>query len=126
MSSNDFFMRQIEAMGDLLTTLIFDQTAGSEEDEQYETQISSDIHTLLLDLRLMLAQKQINEAENLLFQRMEEDRDINFLDAARQFYAWLHEMDDEELARCDYSREEIREGIEAACRFYGVVPEEEK
>lgn len=118
MASNDYFMRQVEGMTDIISTMFFGRTAPEEEEEQYEIHISTDIQSLLMDLRLLIAQKRLNDAENLLFARMEEDRETSYLDCARQFYAWLGELGDRELDDCDYTRGEIAEGLEAVRRFY--------
>jgi len=118
MASDDFFMRQIEGIGDMLSMLLFDKTASENMDVIYDTQISTNGHSLLIDLRFLITQEKMNEAENLLFQRMEQDSDSSYLHVAAQFYGWLAECSDEELAKSNYSREEIDEGRKAVWEFH--------
>lgn len=118
MSSNDFFMRQIEGMTDMLSTVLFGKKASDNEEIVYESNISSSNHLLLIDLRFMVFQRELNEAENLLFKKMEMHPEICCFDIAMQFYSWLDDLSDEELKSHNYTREEIHEGRQAVKKFY--------
>lgn len=119
MPSQDYFMRQIEAITDLMSmAFLGDKMSDDCTDKIYDYQTSAQGHSLLLDLRLLLALGEVNQAENLLFESLDEDEGMAFLEVAHQFYAWLDEMSDEALFQCSFSRDEIREGLCDVKRFY--------
>lgn len=117
MPSDDYFMRQVEGISDMLSMLLFDKKA--EEETIHETQVSTQDHSLLIDLRLLVTTGEINQAENLLFWHM-ESYDGNYLDTAMRFYGWLEELEDDKLEQFGFSREEIAEGKQAVKSFYAV------
>lgn len=54
---------------------------------------------------------KICEAENLLFDALEEHTTPLCLKVARMFYAEINALADERLAECDFSRREIMDGM---------------
>ena len=65
---------------------------------------------LFLKLNLLLDSGRLNEAENLLFDAVEEDVP-GILSLAVDIYARLNLLTDAQLEAADYSRDEIREGL---------------
>lgn len=77
--------------------------------------------TRMLGMILMgrqVEQGEINEAENLLFEYLDNDARHSLLDVAIRFYNHLNKLDDERLEQCDYSREEIADGLRAVEKYY--------
>ena len=73
------------------------------------------------EIMALLEEKKINEAENLLLESLDEvysSDDRGAIWAALYFYQTLNEMDEEELEQANYSREEIRDGIQYVMKIY--------
>ena len=62
---------------------------------------------------------QINEAEDLLFDEINPS-DMKQFEMAMSFYLYLNDFGDDFLEKNDYSRDDIKEGIKATCKEYGV------
>jgi len=62
---------------------------------------------------------QINQAENELLEYI-EGRELEQLEMALAFYQHIADLDDDFLEDHDYSREEIRDGINALARACNV------
>ncbi|HJD22575.1 MAG TPA: hypothetical protein H9694_00340 [Firmicutes bacterium] len=111
----DWLMRQINSMAQAIAKAIF----GREEPEYLpdgEFPETDPLHGRLLDL---LDQRQINEAENLLFEQASED-DIAYLLVAADFYDRLGRMSAQELEEADFSHEEAVQGLRDFAGRFGV------
>lgn len=118
MASSDYFLRQMEGFADMLSAVFFDKKASDIVDTVYDTQTSVEGHSLLIDLRFLFMQGLLNQAENLLFERMEADKTACYAEAAREFYSWMDGLTDEKLEKSGYSRGEIDDGRADVLRFY--------
>lgn len=117
--THDWFMRQIEDMTRVLAKILFDRMPQTEELFETETVISqSDF--LYYRLQKLMRKAHINEAENLLFEQLEEDKSAENLKVAIAFYEGLQEMSEEQLQTADFSREEIYEGLKAVKELYDI------
>jgi hypothetical protein len=74
---------------------------------------------LYLQIQKLLAENRVNEAENLLFDRMDES-DYDCLVIALDFYTKVNQMDNDELRAADFSRKEIESGLSEIKRIYGI------
>lgn len=95
MFQNDYFMRQIEMLGRFLAKLIFNK-----ETTVYEVIIDEEGNItpaglLYLELNTMIKEGRINEAENLLFDRIEATYDNEYLEIAIDFYSQVNNLTDE-------------------------------
>lgn len=114
---DDYVMRMIRDMAKLLARLILgkdDINYVLPEDEEFTA-----IDNLYRKLINMADSGQINEAENILLEEL-EDRSSEYFEMAASFYLHLNEFDDEFLENHQYSREEINEGMEQLGKEYGV------
>jgi hypothetical protein len=118
MSENDYFMRQRRNAGVVFASLMGGETSGEGEHEIVQNTNSEDTYMLLLTLKSLVIQQEINDAEDLLFEHMEKQPDIDFQGTAMQFYDWLDELDDAELLAHNFTRAEIAEGRAAVKAFY--------
>ncbi|MBS7263063.1 MAG: hypothetical protein KIG36_05600 [Eubacteriales bacterium] len=110
----DWFMRQIAVVIEAIGQTVF-RREKIEYPERAGEQTAGDLlHRKLLGL---LEEGKICEAEDLLFEKLDE-RDPQMLEAAVDFYRTLNLMDDEALERQDFSRREIADGLgEVLARF---------
>jgi len=67
----------------------------------------------------LLADSKINEAEDLLFEEIDTN-DINGLLLAFDFYFRLSEYDDSYLEQCNFSRDEVADGLMEVKKLFGV------
>jgi hypothetical protein len=118
MSDNDYFMRQIRNAVDVFSALMGGETSGEGEHEIVQNTNSEETYMLLLTLKSLVIQWEINNAEDLLFEHMEKQPDIDFQSTAMQFYDWLDELDDTALLAHNFTRAEIAEGRAAVKAFY--------
>ena len=111
----DYILRMIEELINVLVkTLNEDDKASLKE----ENSNSSNDNKLYVYLKSLVDDKKINEAENYLFEKLEENNKKDFF-AGMSFYKYLNEKDDLFLKECNYSREEIVEGMADISRMYG-------
>lgn len=115
MITRDYLMEEAERLSKLIAAVVF-QKYAEEIPVAEEYAISQDA-LLLGDLRRLCLAGRINEAENLLFQRIEQHPDANNLSVASIFYRELSQMTDEELDKADFSRIEIMDGIASIQRI---------
>ena len=109
----DWLMRQIEA---ITATLAYILTRKKQHaatvDEKQQTQSGG---SGLTEALLALAETgHICAAEDRLFEAIEQDHP-EVLEAALAFYTTINHLSDTQLEECNFSREEIKEGLEAVC-----------
>ena len=114
MVEKDYIMRLIHELIMMILRLIFHQEVEDPvlaiKDETVKKQYLS--YVALAD------QGQINEAENQIY----EDRDTEnqeTLKAALLFYDYINAFSEEQLEQADFSREEIKDGIDQALQEFG-------
>lgn len=110
----DYMMRLIHQMVRAILKLIFQKDEKQEELEFEKIRTSGPY----LRLIALTDKGRINEAENELFDLLDKE-DSSCLRTALYFYQYLNEMTDDELKRADYSREEIKLGMETVLAIYG-------
>lgn len=112
MFQNDYIMREIGQLTRMMGMLLLGRQVEA-EDFIGEQGLLSDDALILQTLLNMVAKGDINGAENLLFEYIDEEPRQALLDVAIRFYSNLNRLTDERLEACDYSREEIAEGLRA-------------
>lgn len=70
------------------------------------------------ELKDLVDDKKVNPAENKLFEYLEENSEDN-LKLALLFYDYLNKKTDNFLDECDFTREEIKEGLKDISKKYG-------
>ncbi len=108
-------MRQIEA---LIAFLIYAVTGENAEDQSQSVELyhSNDLYKRLRDL---VDSGEICQAENLLFSEADGEN-VDALRAALQFYQDINAFSDAKLASCNFSREEIADGLKEICSRYHI------
>lgn len=118
MIREDYIMREIDRAVRLIARLIFNKGKADYELSGKEEAIALD--ALYLELSKLISIGKINEAENLLFVSLDAG-DKRYLEIAIAFYNQLNEHDDDFLEKNDYSREEVKEGLDDVLKLFSVV-----
>ena len=110
MFSNDYIIDQINMFGQMLRKLVYN--TDSVTDIYFNQNGIANGNMMLRDIlqRLIISGK-INQAENLLFNEIEEYTNLGHIGVALWFYGELNSLSDEKLKACNFSREEISEGL---------------
>ncbi len=121
MVENDYMMRIIHEMVRTIVMLIFHKDQETEEELIFLDGVSQDFYQRLCHLADV---GKINEAENMLYQNLEEndwDKEETMvnLKVALAFYDLLNSKSNDFLEEHDYSREEVEEGILRVMKLYG-------
>ncbi len=120
MFQNDWMMRQIDEITRVLARVIFNKDTTIYNVIVDEQGNCSDAGELYLRLRVLIKQGEINKAENLLFERINNSYQMEYFEIAIDFYSQINSFDDEQLEKFDFSREEIKEGLEEVKKIYQV------
>ncbi|HHY23454.1 MAG TPA: hypothetical protein GX527_04340 [Clostridiaceae bacterium] len=119
MYQQDWMMRQIESMVQGIARLIFKKDTITYELIDETNYTKTDLY--YKELLELLNSSKINEAENLLFERIESS-DINYLTIAVDFYNRLNKLSDEQLEKSNFSRVEIKSGLEDVLKIFDLMP----
>lgn len=117
----DWMERQIEAIGNTFAAILFGKDKvksllQTEGDEEADLEMQADILERMV--KKHLADKNFNEAENVIFDALEKHKTARLLEIALNFFNEAHEFSDEILAKYDYSQEEIEDGIKTLKNLY--------
>lgn len=113
----DYIMREIERIAQMLASIVHQQQIPFFDSIDEDGTVSEE-QFLFYRLQGLLLDHKINEAENLLFEMIEENPGPEQLAAALEFYRQLQSMSDEELETCHFSRQEISDGISEIQQYY--------
>lgn len=114
----DFIMRQIELITRYIAESIFKKESPEYEIVEKETLSDTDkLHNKLIQL---IDEDKINEAEDLLFDKLDTN-DKKYLEVALDFYSRLTKLDEDTLERNDFTKEEIAEGLSDVSSKFGLV-----
>lgn len=117
MFQEDWLIRQIEGYAQSLSKLIFNKDTTQYTKEERVTAEEPDL--LCEQLDKMIGEGRINEAENLLFERI-NPLNKRYLEIAIHFYSKLNDLSDERLEESGFTRAEIDEGLKSVAEKYGV------
>lgn len=120
MFQNDYIMRQIEMFTVFLARILFNKETTVFDAIVDEAGNVTEAGELYLGIRELVKAGKINEAENLLFERIELTYDKQYLEVASDFYSHLNFFTDEYLEAHDFSREEVQEGLQRVREIYNV------
>ena len=116
MFEQDYVMRLIKEMVRAILKLIFHMDTESPTVELLENREEKETLESLLD---MIDDGKINEAENRLYDLI-GNTDVNSLEIALLFYSYLNDKTDDFLEANDFSREEIKSGLENVVDSFGL------
>ena len=115
--SNDWLLKQINVVSEFLQKLFTDMETSRKlnENEQYQKD-SFEFERLLENL---IDEDRINDAENILFEKLETNN-LMYATIATRFYDKLKGLSDEKLQKSNYSRDEILQGLNDMCDMFGL------
>ena len=108
---NDYIMDMIEDFGEFLLNLRAKATHNEEFSIVNHDENLGEAGLQGIMLKRMCAAGKINEAENLLFDLLDEHPEPDYFYIALDFYKELSLYTDQKLTECNFSREEIADGL---------------
>ena len=116
MFEQDYIMRLVHEMARVLAKILFNIDSETVSEELESRIEETDILEQLLD---MIDNGQINAAENKLYDMLDEGIP-NCIEIAILFYSYLNDKTDEFLMENEYSRGEVKDGIETVAERVGL------
>lgn len=116
MFEQDYVMRLIKEMVRTILKLLFNIDTESPTVEMLENKEEQKTLESLLD---MIDSGKINEAENRLYDLIDNE-DVKNILIALLFYSYLNEKTDSFLEENDFSRDEIKLGLENVADSFGL------
>lgn len=117
MLKNDYIMKMISNKIKFLTKLLLGK--DNPEFEYVENDIEDESNILHKDLIKLISENKINEAENILFSEF-DPLDKNKIAIALDFYNSINNLDDEILEKNNFTRKEIKDGIDDIYELLGM------
>lgn len=115
MFEQDYIMRLVKEMVRAILKLLFNIDTESPTAELLETKEEKVLLESLID---MVDDGKVNEAENRLYDLIDDNQSLK---SALLFYSYLNDKSDEFLEENDFSREEIKLGIEQVADRFGLA-----
>lgn len=110
-------MRQIDAIVIFLVGIVRGRGADRDEVVRMESEAPS-TNKLYAKLKALVDERNICDAEDMLYCAISDD-DPEAFEAGMLFYFDINRLGDDELEECNFSRDEVLEGISALGRNYG-------
>ena len=113
----DWLMSQIKIMIDMIAKIVFKK--DNVQFDIYEESNSVEVYKLYERLINLTNQLKLNEAEDILFDKI-NNNDLIYMKVAMDFYDRLNKLSDEELEIGNFTREEIKLGLEDVLKLYHI------
>ena len=113
----DWLGKQIQLLVRFVAKVVFGKDTA--EGTKLVEQSADGTDILYRDIKQLVADGEICQAENLLFYTIEPGNK-NHLAVAIEFYSMLNEFSDEVLEASSFSRSEIKDGIRTVMEMYGL------
>lgn len=111
---HDWLQQQINAIVEMLAFILFSKKSSAIWDSAETTRINN----IQSEIDKLLAEGNINEAEEYLFDNYKPDKE--HLKVAIDFYTTINNYSDEELENLNFSRSEIKDGLSDVMEIYGL------
>lgn len=113
----DWLLNQIEDLVRFVAKIIFNKDMITYDIDDETNLLESDC--LYIKIRELLNNDKVCEGEDLLFKNLDTDNK-DYLKIAIDFYNTLNKWDDKKLEECNFSREEIVEGLKEVLEIYNI------
>lgn len=109
----DYMERVTKTIGNMLVAIAAgkDAVQSGIEDEIHDIKISED-DLLEIMVKKFISEGKINEAENIIYDAIKSRHTKKSYDIGIYFYNEINKFNDEKLLKCNFSREEILNGLE--------------
>lgn len=116
MYRQDFILKEIHKAIRFLVLLIFNKKETEVDEILYRE--SPEYLMFLARIKDFIKSGEISSAEDLIFENVDKNNPI-YLEIGLWFYDEINKFNDEELGSMNFSRKEIKQGIEDLLKFYG-------
>ena len=116
----DWFLRQVEQFAEGFMRALLNKQESHEQIIDLQQSAGDDL--FFYGLCALLAKLEFCAAEDLLWEHLHPGDGEGLL-LAEEFYRRLGEFEDSTLEAHDFSRQEVRDGLDRARKFIGGVPE---
>lgn len=117
MFENDYFERMIKTVINGLVS-IFKNKNSIENSIENDSVILKEDQLLEIMIKKYISEGQINKAEDMLFEAIEDRKSSRNLELAVFFYETISKWDDERLNKCNFSKAEIVDGLNEVKSLY--------
>ena len=121
MITEDYILRMIQEMGQMLARILGSDALDPTEQVQPETLHAGDGLGFLEELKALCSHGQVNLAEDRLFEELDFSAP-SALVTVLGFYEYVNSFSDQQLEAWGYSREEIYQGLADCGERFGVDP----
>ena len=119
MFENDYFERMIKTVINGLVS-IFKNKNSIESSIENDSVILKEDQLLEIMIKKYISEGQINKAEDMLFEAIEDRKSSRNLELTVFFYETISKWDDEKLMKCNFSKAEIVDGLNEIKKLYEV------
>ncbi len=88
--------------------------------DDFNIAYSTEEEFLLITIKRLVLEKKVNEAEDILFAALKKNKSTNMMCIAGEFYTMLMDLSDKELEENNFSRGEIKAGIDDVRALFNV------
>lgn len=117
MFENDYFERMIKTVINGLVS-IFKNKNSIESSIENDSVILKEDQLLEIMIKKYISEGQINKAEDMIFEAIEDRKSSRNLELAVFFYETISKWDDEKLMKCNFSKAEIVDGLNEVKSLY--------
>ena len=118
MLKNDWAEKQVDVDAKMLAKIIFNKETPNYLPLEHEKDVQ--VNALYAQLDELLKKNLLNEAEDLLYEKV-ETQNFRYLELAIDFYVKLNHKTDDELDAADFDRPEIEEGLQEIVRRFNIT-----
>ncbi|MDT8718175.1 hypothetical protein IAI10_16025 [Clostridium sp. 19966] len=118
MYEQDYIERLIKSIGQLLVGIFMGkENVISLKEEESEVILSGE-KVLEIMLKKYISEGKINEAEDILFDTLEKHKSPKYFEVALWFYSEINKLEEDELTRYNFSKQEIVDGLESIKKLF--------
>lgn len=88
--------------------------------EDFDIKYNMEEEFLLIDIKRLVFEGNINKAEDTLYNAISKNKSKNMMFIAGEFYTMVMEMTDENLQKANFTRKEIIDGISEIRRIFNI------
>ncbi|MEQ8156609.1 MAG: DUF6483 family protein [Clostridiaceae bacterium] len=119
MFENDYMMRMIKTALQAVASIFKSRNSIENSiDENSDNVTITEDQLLEIMIKKYLSEGKVNKAENMLFQAIESHNSPKHLELALLFYEEISKWNEDKLIRCNFSREEILDGLNVVKKLY--------
>ena len=118
---NDYILKMIKSALNVIGYILKGKKSIEENiDLKRENIVLNEEELLELTIIHLLSECKINEAENILFEAIQKNNSPKYLSLAFFFYSEINEWSNEKLSDCNFSRDEILNGLNDVKKIYDI------